>query len=151
MVARAPQAAATGHSRPDMTRSAVSLRDANEPRPGPERRTAGPRPGLARLDDRATGCLLGRENDTETTLREDARALDASDTGAEAINGPRNGSYRRSAALFDRVGRRLYESTPALDARQLAIGDLTLIDGAMARLAEAIGLRITDYDTMAIE
>ena len=33
---------------------------------------------LARLVDRATGCLLGRENDTETTLREDARALDAS-------------------------------------------------------------------------
>jgi uncharacterized membrane protein YccC len=169
---------------------------------------------LARLVDRATGCLLGRENDTETTLREDARALDASyqaliataqplrrhldtrrlvriasasrdysrnlvtnvgavgsldtetsqeianasetlhhsmDTVAEAINGARDGTYTRSAALFDRVGRRLDESTPALDARQLATRDLTLIDGAMARLAEAIGLHITDYDTMAIE
>lgn len=73
------------------------------------------------------------------------------DTVAEAINGPRDATYTRSAALFDRVGRRFEESTPALDARQLAIRDLTLIDGAMARLAEAMGLRITDYDTMAIE
>jgi hypothetical protein len=79
-------------------------------------------------------------------LREDARALDA--------------SYQALIATAQPLGRHLdtrrlvriaSASRDALDARQIAIRDVTLIDGAMARLAEAIGLRITDYDTMAIE
>jgi hypothetical protein len=32
---------------------------------------------------------------------------------------------------------------------QLAIRDLKLIDGTMAKLAEVVGLRVTDYDTVA--
>jgi hypothetical protein len=31
---------------------------------------------------------------------------------------------------------------------QLAIRDLKLIDGTMARVAEVLGLAITDYDTV---
>jgi uncharacterized membrane protein YccC len=61
------------------------------------------------------------------------------ETLAEAFTGSRGGVYTRSSALFDRA-----------DEGQLAIRDFTLIDGAMAKLAEVIGLQVTDHDTMGL-
>jgi uncharacterized membrane protein YgaE (UPF0421/DUF939 family) len=171
---------------------------------------------VARLAGHAAGHLLGDDHDTATTLRSDARAVDAAyqalvttaqplrrnlhgtideDTGqavrlasaarnyarnlvadtertglasactrqdielasaalrnsldvlAGALTGPRDGTYTRSSALFDRAERRLEEESAAVGPAQLAIRDLKLIDGSMARLAEFLGLAITDYDT----
>jgi uncharacterized membrane protein YgaE (UPF0421/DUF939 family) len=67
---------------------------------------------------------------------------------AGAITGSPAGTYTRSSALFDWAERRLDERSVIDDQGQLAIRDLKLIDGAMARLAEVLGLRITDYDTV---
>jgi uncharacterized membrane protein YccC len=70
-------------------------------------------------------------------------------TITEALNGPRNGTYTRSAALFDRAERRL-EQRPTHEER-FAVRDLKLLDGTMAKLAELIGLRITDHDTVRLD
>jgi uncharacterized membrane protein YccC len=69
---------------------------------------------------------------------------------AGAINGPRDGIYTRSAALFDQAERRLEASEDNLDNGQLAIRDLKLIDGVMARLAEVLHLSVADYDTVGV-
>jgi uncharacterized membrane protein YccC len=66
---------------------------------------------------------------------------------ADALTGRRDVTYTRSSALFDRAERRLEEHTPAISPALLAIRDLKLIDGTMARLAERMGLAITDHDT----
>ena len=171
---------------------------------------------VARLAGHAASHLLGEDHDTATTLRSDARAVDAAyqalvataqplrrnllgtldedagrtvrlasaarnygrnlvadtetagpvdagtrrdielasatlrqslDVVAGALTGPRDGTYTRSSALFDRAERRLEECSPTVGSAQLAIRDLKLIDGTMARAAEFLGLAITDYDT----
>jgi hypothetical protein len=56
--------------------------------------------------------------------------------------------YTRSSALFDRTERRLEERSARIDEGQLAIRDLKLIDGVMAKLAEMAGLPVTDFDTV---
>ena len=66
----------------------------------------------------------------------------------EAVNGSRDTTYTRSSALFDRAERRLEQSNEMIEGGQLALRDLMLIDGAMAQLAETIGLAVTDYDTV---
>jgi uncharacterized membrane protein YgaE (UPF0421/DUF939 family) len=65
-----------------------------------------------------------------------------------ALAGSRDATYTRSAAVFDRAERRIEERVGTVRPAQLAIRDLKLIDGTMARLAEAIGLAITNYDTV---
>jgi len=70
---------------------------------------------------------------------------------AVALTGPRDGVYTRSSALFDQVERRVEEGSGVAHPAQLAIRDLKLIDGTMARLAEVLGLAITDYDTVPSE
>ena len=72
------------------------------------------------------------------------------ETITESLNGPRDGTYTRSAALFDRAERRLEEHPAAIDEERFAIRDLKLIDGTLAKLAELIGLRITDHDTSLV-
>jgi uncharacterized membrane protein YgaE (UPF0421/DUF939 family) len=67
---------------------------------------------------------------------------------AAALTGPRDTVYTRSAALFDQAERRIEEHSGTAGPAQLAIRDLKLIDGTMARLAEVLGLTITDYDTV---
>jgi uncharacterized membrane protein YccC len=67
---------------------------------------------------------------------------------AAALTGPRDGIYTRSAALFDQAERRIEERSGTAGPAHLAIRDLKLIDGTMAQLAEALGLAITDYDTV---
>jgi len=71
------------------------------------------------------------------------------DVIAAALTGPRDGVYTRSSALFDRVERSVEERSGIAHPVHLAIRDLKLIDGTMARLAEVLGLAITDYDTVA--
>ncbi len=90
--------------------------------------------------------------DTETSLdvaRARATLRQSMDTVAEALNGPRDVTYTRSSALFDLAERRLQERT-TLERGPLVLRDLKLIDGAMAGIAEVIGLSITDHDTVAI-
>jgi uncharacterized membrane protein YccC len=70
------------------------------------------------------------------------------DAVASAIPGPRDGIYTRSSALFDQAERRLEEHCGTAGAQWLAVRDLQLIDGAMAQMAELLGLSITDYDTV---
>jgi uncharacterized membrane protein YgaE (UPF0421/DUF939 family) len=69
---------------------------------------------------------------------------------AGALNGPRDATYTRSAALFDRAERRSEAQVGTVHDGQLAIRDLKLIDGTMARLAETMGLRIADFDTVPL-
>lgn len=66
---------------------------------------------------------------------------------AGALTGSRDATYTRSSALFDRAERRLEQHSGSLESAQLAIRDLRLIDGAMAQIAQVMGLRITDHDT----
>jgi uncharacterized membrane protein YccC len=54
--------------------------------------------------------------------------------------------YVRAAALFDRVAADL-ESSDYLAPEQLALRDLQLLDGAMAALADALGLTVQALDT----
>jgi len=77
------------------------------------------------------------------TLRQSLNAI------AVALTGPGDGVYTRSSALFDQAERRVEERSGVAHPAQLAIRDLKLIDGTMARLAEGLGLAITDYDTVS--
>jgi uncharacterized membrane protein YccC len=72
------------------------------------------------------------------------------DVLADSFTGPTAGEYTRSSALFDRTERRLEEGSARIGDDQLAIRDLSLIDGAMAKLAELAGLPVTDFDTVGI-
>jgi uncharacterized membrane protein YccC len=78
-----------------------------------------------------------------------ATTLESSlDILAESLTGPIKADYTRSAALFDRTERHLEDHAAPMDEGQLAIRDLKLIDGAMAKLAELAGLPVTDFDTV---
>ncbi|HEX6521414.1 MAG TPA: carboxypeptidase regulatory-like domain-containing protein [Streptosporangiaceae bacterium] len=77
------------------------------------------------------------------TLRHSLEAI----TGA--LTGPKDGVYARSSAIFDQAERRIEEHSGIAHPAQLAIRDLKLIDGTMARMAERLGLAITDYDTVS--
>jgi uncharacterized membrane protein YccC len=174
---------------------------------------------VGRLVYHASGRLLGRDDGFETTLRSDARAVDAAyqavlataqplrrtllgsadeviaralhltsasrnysrnlvvdiensgltdvesrlDVGqasatlhrsieivARALTGPRDGTYTRSSALFDRPERQLESGPHRVDSTALALRDFRLLDGTMASLAEQMGLHITDYDTVGM-
>jgi hypothetical protein len=150
------------------------------------------------LADHATSRLLDEGRNGDSTLRADARAVDAThqalvataqplrrnifgsldektgqamrlaeasrnysrnlvnaveavghlDVLACSFTGPRESDDTRSSSLFDRTERLLEERSETIDEGQLAIRDLKLIDGAMAKMAEVIGLRVTDYDTV---
>jgi uncharacterized membrane protein YgaE (UPF0421/DUF939 family) len=76
-----------------------------------------------------------------TTLHNSIEAV------AGALTGSRDVTYTRSSALFEWAEHQLDERLAGPDGGQLAIRDLKLIDGAMARTAEVIGLSIADYDT----
>jgi hypothetical protein len=57
--------------------------------------------------------------------------------------------YTRSAALFDRVERRIEERHVLVGKDELALRDLILMDAALAQLAQALGLAVTDRDTVS--
>ncbi len=64
-----------------------------------------------------------------------------------AVDGPRDGTYLRSAALFDRVERDLETQPGGVQDGQLAVRDLTLIDETMAELAAVLTLGVANLDT----
>jgi uncharacterized membrane protein YgaE (UPF0421/DUF939 family) len=68
---------------------------------------------------------------------------------AGALTGSRDVTYTRSSALFEWAEHQLDKPAGIPAGGQLAIRDLKLIDGAMARTAEVMGLKIADYDTSA--
>jgi uncharacterized membrane protein YccC len=174
---------------------------------------------IGRLVDHASACLLGGEDGPGSTLRSDARAVDAAyqavvataqplrhplwgsadedvvqamrltsaarnysrdlavdversgpvdvdtrfdieqasatlhesiDVVARALTGPRDGTYTRSSALFDRAERHLEACPHSFEPTRFALHDYRLIDGTMGRMAELMGLVITDYDTAGI-
>jgi hypothetical protein len=59
-----------------------------------------------------------------------------------ALAGRRDGAYVRSSALFDQAKRRIEEHSG------IAVRDLELIDGTLAKLADFLGVASTDYDTV---
>jgi hypothetical protein len=69
---------------------------------------------------------------------------------AEALIGPRDGTYTRSSALFDQTERQLEVTPHRVDFTEFALRDFRLIDGTMASVAELIGLNVTDFDTVDI-
>jgi uncharacterized membrane protein YccC len=65
---------------------------------------------------------------------------------ATSTTGPRDAIYLRSSSLFERVEQQLEQS--GTGSVGLALRDLKLIDGAMARLAQLMSLRIGDFDSV---
>jgi hypothetical protein len=55
-------------------------------------------------------------------------------------------TYLRSAALFDRIASDL-DDEDVTTPRQLAFRDLELIDGALATLAQSLGMQVNSLDT----
>jgi uncharacterized membrane protein YccC len=72
------------------------------------------------------------------------------DVVARALTGPRDGTYTRSSALFDRAERDLDVCPRGPASPEFALRDFMLIDGTMAHMAELMGLRIADYDTVGV-
>jgi hypothetical protein len=72
------------------------------------------------------------------------------DVIAAALNGPRDVTYTRSSSLFEQAEQHLDPTGDHIDTGRLALRDLKLIDGTMAQLADALGLAITDYDTVDV-
>jgi len=172
---------------------------------------------VGRLVDHASAHLVGREDGIDSTLRSDARAIDAAyqavvataqpvrrsvwgspdkdivralrltsasrnysrnlvvDIGksrppgvsadldmarasetlhqsievvARALTGPRDGTYTRSSSLFDQAEHCLDICPHGSASTEFALRDFKLLDSTMAHLAELLGLRITDYDTV---
>ena len=172
---------------------------------------------VGRLVDHATARLTGREDGIDSTLRSDARAVDAAyqavvvtaqpvrrtvwgsadqatlralrltsasrnysrnlvvdvgrlrppgvsahldlarasatlhhsiDVVARALTGPRDGTYTRSSALFEQAERSLDACSHRSASTEFALRDFKLLDGTMARMAELMGLGITDFDTV---
>jgi uncharacterized membrane protein YccC len=100
------------------------------------------------VDIESSGLLDGEtRSDIE---RASATLHESLNTVARATTGPRDVGYTRSSALFDRAERRLEEDWASVGAARLAVRDLMLIDGAMARTAEVMGLAITDFDTVGL-
>jgi uncharacterized membrane protein YccC len=64
-----------------------------------------------------------------------------------AISGPRDVTYTRSSALFDRADRDI-ERTDTPQDGQLPIRDLKFIDATAAQMVELMGLPIADYATI---
>ena len=86
--------------------------------------------------------------DTTALLDRGCQTLQASLTVLQsAVAGPDGGSYTRSASLFDLIEQRLAAPGSNAGHDYLALRDLRAIDGALAELAEVLGLDITSYDT----
>jgi uncharacterized membrane protein YccC len=91
------------------------------------------------------------DDEIRADLQRGCETLNTSlDTLVHAITGPRDSTYTRSAALFDRAERRLEDDTVAVTPIQLAIRDLKLIDAVLADLAQRMGLQVTNYDTATV-
>jgi hypothetical protein len=81
---------------------------------------------------------------------EDASVTFGDSVGAivKTLSGGRDAIYTRSAALFDRV-ERMEEQDVLVSKDELALRDLILIDAALAEIAQALGLVVTDRGTVS--
>jgi uncharacterized membrane protein YgaE (UPF0421/DUF939 family) len=84
------------------------------------------------VDLRTAGRLLS------TSIGEIVAAIDAASYADR--------TYLRSAALFDRIASEL-DDEDVTTPRQLAFRDLELIDGALATLAQSLGMQVKSLDT----
>jgi len=91
--------------------------------------------------ERAGSADNGTRRDIEVASATLQRSLDAI---GGALTGSQDGVYTRSAALFDRVERRLEERFGIAHPAHLAIRDLMLVDRTMALMAEGLDLAVTD-------
>lgn len=79
-------------------------------------------------------------------LRAVSEQMRSSNTAIAArIEGGTNGAFVRSAALVERARHDVDQSVVAL---RPALRDLTMLDGALARLAAALGMDVRDHDTV---
>ncbi|MCU1362957.1 MAG: hypothetical protein JWM55_785 [Acidimicrobiaceae bacterium] len=78
------------------------------------------------------------------TLRESLHVVD------DAFDGVLDVPYTRSASLFDSVERRLKKFPTTVSEDELAVRDLKLLDGTMARLAVVMKLGVVDFDTAVV-
>ena len=76
-----------------------------------------------------------REGDKSTT------AACSRGSGLAPIPATAGEGFRLAVVACDRT---------SVGADQLAVRDLMLIDGAMARMADIMGLAITDFDTVGV-
>jgi uncharacterized membrane protein YgaE (UPF0421/DUF939 family) len=83
----------------------------------------------------------GTRLDIELATAALRRSLDAI---AVALTGSKDGTYTRSAALFDQAERRIEDCSDIASPAQLAIRDFMLIDATFAEMAEALGLPVAD-------
>jgi uncharacterized membrane protein YccC len=75
------------------------------------------------------------------------RTLQASMTALQSVaDGPHAGTYTRSSSLFDLMEQHLAAGGSNAGHGYLALRDLRMIDGALAELADALGMDITSYD-----
>jgi uncharacterized membrane protein YccC len=96
------------------------------------------------VDVEATGSLDGKA--FPAVQRASATLHQSLNVIAGAISGPRDVTYTRSSALFDRAERDTEQAgTPHA---QLPTRDLKLIDATTAEMAELMGLPITGYATV---
>lgn len=97
------------------------------------------------------GAARHLDDETRAAIELGSRTLGESmDVLLGAIDGPRDGTYTRSAALFDQAERRLEaDDAPAGPAR-LVIRDLKLLDATLALMAAEMNLRVANYDTAAV-
>ena len=85
--------------------------------------------------------------DTAALMNRGCQTLQASLTSLQsAVAGPDGCTYTRSASLFDLIEQRLAAPWSGNGDGRLALRDLRLIDGALAELADALGLPVTSYD-----
>jgi uncharacterized membrane protein YgaE (UPF0421/DUF939 family) len=70
--------------------------------------------------------------------------LSSMDAIARRIEGADHGVYTRSAALFEEVDRQLDDFD-----EHVVMRDFTMLDAAMARLASALDMDVTDHDAAA--
>jgi uncharacterized membrane protein YgaE (UPF0421/DUF939 family) len=92
------------------------------------------------IDVEATGQL---DRKARAAIQEASATLHQSlDIIIRAINGPRDVTYTRSSALFDRAERPTNQAD--MPHRPLPIRDLKLIDATLAEMAEPMGLTIAD-------
>jgi uncharacterized membrane protein YgaE (UPF0421/DUF939 family) len=102
--------------------------------------------GRALVDDLGTRPVL--DEAIRDDLERACQTLNASiDELVRAVDGPRDGAYLRSSALFDRVERHLETQAGHPHDVQLAVRDLTKIDETMAELAAVLTLGVASLDT----
>jgi hypothetical protein len=95
-----------------------------------------------------TGRLGSPDVSTHLELAQASATLHHSiDVVARALTGPREEIYTRSSALFDQAENDRDRCPHRSASAEFALRDLKLLDGTMARIAELMGLGITDYDT----